>query len=345
MENTHPADYQFEVLRQHGDGHPAALFATMDEATAYCRAELNGYINRTDDRAENAPVAAGQQVRFRGPQGLRWVKCLAQSVPAGTAPARFNPGQTVRLFGVEQPLTVKARNFVQVGWRYQLQGLPSEVAEALLFDVTDEPTPPASAAAAVTEPLLFSLHSSQILAGDEQGQPFWKPLPPRLFVQVQAGQPDQTRIVALCGTTGKRFVTHAYEHGPFQLASGQRLATVQALGEYFARQHQAMLPAEGAAMLLGIDGSIQEIRPAKGKTFRLAQLYAALECDYIDVHHPQHGAYQDWILIFDDEGKFKERPINPLATALWYETYPLDQYAPVDVVAGPVLLMRSKMMR
>lgn len=43
---------------------------------------------------------------------------------------------------------------------------------------------------------------------------------------------------------------------------------------------------------------------------------------------------------FDDEGKFKERPINPLATALWYGTYPLDQYSPVDVVAGPVLLLK-----
>jgi hypothetical protein len=195
------------------------------------------------------------------------------------------------------------------------------------------------------EPLLFSLHSSQILAGNEQGQTFWKPLPPRLFVQVQPGQPDRSCIVALCGTTSKRFLTHAYEHGPFQVASGQRLPTVAALGEYFADQHRAMFPADGAATLLGIDGSIQEIRPTKGKTFKLEQLYAALSCDYIDVHHPQHGAYQDWILVFDDEGKFKERPINPLATALWYETYPLDHYSPVDVVAGPVLLMKSYMMR
>lgn len=154
-----------------------------------------------------------------------------------------------------------------------------------------------SSAAAIlpAEPLLFSLHSSQILAGDEQ---------------VQAGQPDQSRILVLCGTTGKRFLTHAYEHGPFQLADGQRLASVKALGDYFARQHRAMLPVEGAAMLLGVDGSIQEVRPAKGRTFKLAQLYAALECDYIDVHHPQHGAYQDWILNFDDEGKFKSDPLT-----------------------------------
>lgn len=188
-------------------------------------------------------------------------------------------------------------------------------------------TPPAAVPLAA-EPLLFSLHTTQILSGNEQGQPFWEPLPPRPFVQVQPQQPDPTCIVALCGTTGKRFLTHAYEHGPFQLQDGQRLPTKSALGKYFAGQHQAMLPSEGAAMLLGVDGSIQEIRPTKGKTFKLEQLFAALSCDYIDVPHPQHGAYQDWILVFDDEGKFKGRPINALATALWYETYPHDQYSP-----------------
>ena len=189
-------------------------------------------------------------------------------------------------------------------------------------------------------PLLFSLHSSQIQVGP---QPAWKALPPRLFVQVQPEQ--QPRIVALCGTTGKRFVTHAYEHGPFKLENGQQVASVGALADYFAGQHRAMFPAEGGAMLLGVDGSTQEIRPSKGKRFKLDQMYEALNCDFIGVHRPQHGPYQEWILVFDDEGKFKERPINPLATALWYESYPLDQFSPVDVVAGPVLLMKSTMMK
>ena len=194
-------------------------------------------------------------------------------------------------------------------------------------------------------PLLFSLHSSQVLAGDVQGQPFWKSLPPRLFVQVQPEQLEKTCIVALCGTTGKRYETHAYDNGPYQLGDGQRLPTMGALGEYFDGQHRAMLPAEGAAMLLGTDGSIQEIRPSKGKSFKLEQMCEALNCNFIDVHRPQHGPYQDWIIVFDDEGKFRERPINPLATALWYESYPLDHFSPVDVVAGPVLLMKSRLMK
>ena len=43
--------------------------------------------------------------------------------------------------------------------------------------------------------------------------------------------------------------------------------------------------------------------------------------------------------------KLLTKAINPLATAAWYETYPLEHYSPVDVVAGPVLLMKSSMMR
>jgi len=195
------------------------------------------------------------------------------------------------------------------------------------------------------EPLLFSLHSSQILAGNDQGQPFWKSLPPRLFVQVQPAPEQPTCIVALCGACGKRYETHAYEKGPYQLGDGQRVPTMGALGEYFAGQHRAMLPAEGAAILLGVDGSIQEVRPANGKSFKLEQMYEALGCHYIDCHHPQHGKYQDYIMVFDDEGKDYGRPINPLATAIWYETYPLNQYSPVDVVAGPVLLMKSRLMK
>jgi hypothetical protein len=152
--------------------------------------------------------------------------------------------------------------------------------------------------------------------------------------------------VALCGTTGKLFPTTTYDSAPLQVVGGQEYASREALGEYFQAQHAAMLPVEGTAMLLGVDGSVTEVRPEKGrKTFALAQLCAALEASYIDVHCPQHGPYQGYMLVFDDEGKNRRRPINSLATAAWFETYPLDQYSPVDVVAGPVLLMKSAMMR
>lgn len=192
----------------------------------------------------------------------------------------------------------------------------------------------------VAKPLLFSLHNTELVK--PEGANF--PLPPRLFLRMAPGQP--ALIVALCGTTGKLFSTTSYDGGPFQVVGGDAYATRQALGAFFQTQHAGMLPAEGAAMLLGVDGSTREVRPEKGrKSFGLAQLYATLEADYIDVHCPQHGPYEGYILVFDDEGKDRRRPINPLATAAWYETYPLEHYSPVDVVAGPVLLMKSALLR
>lgn len=189
-------------------------------------------------------------------------------------------------------------------------------------------------------PLLFSLHCTELVK--PEGTNF--PLPPRLFLRTAADQPSL--IVALCGTTGQLFPTTTYDRGPFQVVGGSEYATRQALGNYFQSQHAGMLPAEGAAMLLGVDGSLREVRPEhRRKTFELTQLCAALEANYIDVHCPQHGPYEGYILVFDDEGKNRRRPINPLATAAWYVTYPLEHYSPVDVVAGPVLLMKSRMMR
>ena len=105
-----------------------------------------------------------------------------------------------------------------------------------------------------------------------------------------------------------------------------------------------MMPVERAAMLLGTDGTLIEIRP-KGKSFKLTQLNKVLGSQWVDAIVPQVGPYQDYTLIIDDDSKNKELPINPLATAIWYLTYPLADYSPVDVVAGPVLLMKSKLFR
>jgi hypothetical protein len=188
--------------------------------------------------------------------------------------------------------------------------------------------------------LLFSLHTTELVKPEGANLP----LPPRLFLRTAPGQP--ALIMALCGTTGKLFPTTSYDGGVFQVVGGAAYASRQDLGAFFQTQHAGMLPAEGAATLLGVDGSTREVRPEKGrKSFGLAQLYAVLEANYIDVHCPQHGPYARYILVFDDEGKDRRRPINPLATALWYETYPLEHYAPVDVVAGPVLLMKSDLLR
>jgi hypothetical protein len=355
---TAPA-YQFEVTSTHGDATPAAFFVTLAEATAYCRELLGGFTNRSDDRAEQADlVPNGDRVRFRGPQGVRWVKFLTNAVPVGTAAPRFNPGQPVRVFGVERLLYVQARYFAFGTWQYTFQSFTGIYPEALVFAPHIEPTPPrpAGPAALVSpepepeqpepQPLLFSLHSTK-LASEAQGQPGWRwrELPPRLFLKVRTTRPASARIAALCGTTGHLFTTPAYNAGPFKLESGQELATVQELGSYFVGQFAAMMPADGAAMLLETDGTLREIRPEKGKSFKRKQLCYAIGCEWIEVIAPQHGPYQGYIMVIDEGGKHAQRAINPLATAIWYETYPLADYSPVDVVVGPVLLMKSELLK
>ena len=356
METTPTPVYQYEVTSTHGDDTPAAFFVSLAEAAAHCRALLGGFINRTDDRPEQAPLTQkGEQVRFRGPQGVRWVQLLTHAVPVGTAAPRFNPGQPARIFGVERRLYVQARYYAYGAWQYTFQGFTGIYPEAMVFGPYTVPTPPdpsAPAALAVAPPqparptLLFSLHSTRrATAAEPDGPRTWRELPTRLFLEVRPAAPTQTRISALCGTSGRLFSTSSYNAGPFRLEGGAEFAGIQELGRYYATQFAAMMPAEGAGMVLGNDGSLTEIRPTKGKTFKLAQLTEAIGCEWVDVLNFKHGPYQDYILVIDDEGKLNERPINPLATAIWYETYPVADYQPIDVVAGRVVLMKSKMLK
>ena len=339
--------YHFEVNCGFGDPRPTAFFVTVEEAMAHCERELGIRLTDSHERAHFAAVLPGQQLRMRG-QGLRWLKALRRPVPVAAPAPRYNEGVHVRPYGAAAWLTVQERYFSAGSWQYLMCQGAGTFAEALLFPPGTAPTPPAAAAAvpqaAVVPPAqgaqLFSLHTTELLRPAAARLP----LPPRLFLRTAPGESAQ--IVALCGTTGKLFTTSAYNAGPFLLAGGELYPSREALAAFFQQQHARMLPAEGAAMLLGIDGSLREIRPEKGrKSFRLPQLYATLEANYVDVHGPQHGPYEGYILVFDDEGKDRQRPINPLATAIWFETYPLDRYAPVDVVAGPVLLMKSNLLR
>jgi hypothetical protein len=190
-----------------------------------------------------------------------------------------------------------------------------------------------------TGSLLFSLHQ---MVGTLRG--IAHKLPNRLFLQVRPGE-ENPPIMALCGTTGALFETHAYS-GPFRTASGNSYATEQALGKFFAAQHAGMTPAEGAGTLLDLDGSTREVRPKRDRTtFRFMQLYKMMDCDTIQVHHLDHGPWQGYILLIDENGKFDGAPINPLATAIWFQTYPPADYSPIDVVCGKVVLMKSEMLR
>jgi hypothetical protein len=193
--------------------------------------------------------------------------------------------------------------------------------------------------AATKAPLLFSLHQ---MVGVLRG--IANKLPSRLFLQVRPGQ-DTPPIMALCGTTGALFETHAYS-GPFHTATGNHYTTAQALGTFFAAQHAGMTPSEGTGTLLGLDGSTQELRPTgKRSTFRFKQLYPLIDADTIQIHHLDHGPWQGYILLMDENGKFSGAPTNPLATAIWFQTYPPADYSPIDIVCGTVVLMKSEMLR
>lgn len=363
--------YQYEVTSNLGSAAPAAFFLTLTEATDYCRDLLGGFINRTDDQRESAPIAPGQQVRFRGPQGLRWVKALTEGIPAGTPGPRFNPGQAVRIFGVEHLLYVQAHQYDKgQGWTYQFLSFLGFYVEALLFHPHQEPTPPRLPTAPAAQqpapadeddeprskPLLFSLHNVEQFRIDAEERPYWGGFPVDVFLCVPAGHAHQARIVTRCVHSGRLGSTmgRGYELGPYQFQpeadqqpgrEGRRYAKPGELAAYLQAQHQALVPAAGAGTLLRLDGSTQELRPVNGKSFEGSELRRALGCRYIDAHRFNHGPYAGYILVLDDEGKFSERAINALATALWYQTYPLGQYSPVDVVAGPVVLMKSALLK
>jgi len=82
------------------------------------------------------------------------------------------------------------------------------------------------------------------------------------------------------------------------------------------------------------------ITPAKGRRFKLAELYHLLGCDLVDVVR----LTDELILIIDDEGKFKNPAyLNLLATYLWHQFQP--QARGVDVIVGRAILCHDQQFR
>jgi hypothetical protein len=187
-------------------------------------------------------------------------------------------------------------------------------------------------------PYLFNL-------SNVQHGPQWQTLPTTQFVQVQQ-----------CGTAVVTAPSHILpsgdvvrgraQGGPFRMKDTERtFSTVQELGAYLFAQRAALLPAEGAATVLGVDGRINEIRPDKGGTFRFEQLRPLIGADRLDIINFDHGPLAGYLLVIDEEGKYSGVALNALATCLWFETYPPADYSPIDVVVGNVVLMHTTMLR
>lgn len=82
------------------------------------------------------------------------------------------------------------------------------------------------------------------------------------------------------------------------------------------------------------------ILPANGRSFKLAELYAMLDCHLVDVVRLTH----ELILIIDDEGKFKSPAyLNLLATYLWHQHQPAARG--VDAIVGRAVLCHDQQFR
>ncbi|WP_375416776.1 hypothetical protein [uncultured Hymenobacter sp.] len=77
----------------------------------------------------------------------------------------------------------------------------------------------------------------------------------------------------------------------------------------------------------------QPVSPKNGRSFKLAELYALLDCQRVDVVRLS----KELILIIDDEGKFRSPCyLNLLATYLWHKHVP--EARGVDCIAGRAVL-------
>jgi hypothetical protein len=205
--------------------------------------------------------------------------------------------------------------------------MKSSVANPLL------PTPLAPSAAPI-----FSLHAAQMcLAGSRT----WQEVPNRLFVQAAT----QARIVALCGESGSLYETHSYTTASFQV--GVHLFTSPAdLLAYYSKQAEALTAAlakTGAAQL-STTGEVVAVTPADPtQGFDLNEMCQLTASDDIDIHTFKHGPHVGYSVVFNEDGKGQELPINPLATAYWFQTYLLGSYFPIDVIVGNVLITKSKL--
>lgn len=75
------------------------------------------------------------------------------------------------------------------------------------------------------------------------------------------------------------------------------------------------------AYLLSANGDIREITPENGTDFKLAELYAAIGCDTVEVIDLQFGKMKpsDPIMIGDEEARFGDPTVNQMASKIYQE--------------------------
>ena len=81
-------------------------------------------------------------------------------------------------------------------------------------------------------------------------------------------------------------------------------------------------------VVLSPDGGFREVTPANGIDFKLGELTAFINDGDIEVLYLGNGT----LLVFDEDGKGKELPLNPVATGLAKSVIHDGDY-----IAGPAL--------
>ena len=85
------------------------------------------------------------------------------------------------------------------------------------------------------------------------------------------------------------------------------------------------------AILYKVNGEKIEVSPQDGKKFTLAELYAMLDCNTVEVVFLRDGK----IMIVDKDGKLTGRQANPWATRIFHTSKRMNIY---DYIAGPALV-------
>jgi len=84
----------------------------------------------------------------------------------------------------------------------------------------------------------------------------------------------------------------------------------------------------------------QPVNPKNGRSFKLAELYALLDCQVVEVIR----LTPELILIVDEEGKFKNPCyLNLLATYLWHHHQPAARGQ--DSIVGRAILCHDQQFR
>ena len=96
--------------------------------------------------------------------------------------------------------------------------------------------------------------------------------------------------------------------------------------------------ARPIALLYKTDLSVEEIKPANGRYFKLEEMQAYVG-GLIEIVPLDGEGLEDKLLVVNEEGKLENLPLNLFATAEWVKYYGLTDYVSGDaIICDPSLI-------